>query len=77
MFWDIIHNMPALDAKTIASIVTALGLLYGEIREKKADDNTRHDVSYGMLSYVDAEMAERDKEIADLKIQIAELRRKR
>ncbi len=76
--------MPALDAKTIATILTAIGLLVGELREKQADKDTRHDVSYGMISYVDAEIGERDKEIDALKVkleaqsvQIQELRRKR
>ncbi len=62
------------DAKTIATIVTALGLAYGELREKKADDHTRHDVTYGMISYVDDQIAERDKEIAMLKVEIAALK---
>ncbi len=65
------------DAKTIAAIVTALGLLAGEFREKKADDNTRHDVSFGMISYVDKQMDERDAEIADLRAQIKALRGRR
>ncbi len=62
------------DGKTIAAIVTALGLLFGEFREKKADDATRHDVSFGMIAYVDSKLDERDAQLAQQGKELAELR---
>ncbi len=77
-----------IDKSTVVSIGTALGLLmnqfYGQSKEKadvkvvrSVEATDRHDVTYGMLAYVDAQLEERDAEIAALKLEIQSMRRKR
>ncbi len=63
-----------LDAKTILSVVTALGLAYGELRGSKSVDTARQDVTSGMVSYVSGELEARDAEIRDLRAEIRSLK---
>ncbi len=75
-----------IDKSTIVSIGTALGLLlnqfYGQSKEKadvkvvrSTEATDRHDVTYGMISYVDAQTEELYSEIAALRLQVADLKR--
>jgi len=62
-----------MDGKTIAAIITALGLAYSQVRGAAT---VRSDVSAGVVEFVNAELDQRDKELADLKAQVAYLQGK-
>lgn len=58
------------NSKTIATIATAIGILASQFYGQSTQSNVRQEVFLGSIEYTNQVIAERDKELSDLRARI-------
>ena len=69
--------MAALDRSTITTIVLAIGTLVSYFFGQSKVNTTQQEVGVGAIAYTNAVIAERDKEIEELRARVLLLEAKR